>query len=286
MKTRFITLVVSAIFLSACTSAVSPTPLRIIEEELGPPPAKIPLSATHVVSSEYFEEDFLIAVGLPFAYGVSYQETYPVLYMLDGNIEFGIGAPIAQLLNFNNEAPAVIVVGIGYDIDNIMEMVDLRTRDLSPTSTDMGGGNADNLIKFINEELKPFIAENYDANLESQILFGHSLAGLFATYTLFQDPTAFDSYIIGSPAYAWDDNVIFTFENNYAAGNSDMPARVFIGVGELEAGMSNTQKMFQRLTDRNYPGLDLEIYIYEDGTHFSTLGGTIGQGLLSVLSSP
>ena len=286
MKRWLLILIVLTCFLSACASTETPTPVPEIEEEPGVPAAIVPLSEMHIVASDYFEEDFLISVAMPLSYGFS-DQTYPVLYMLDGNIEFAIGASLAPLLAFGQEAPEVIVVGIGYVVSDIMQVLELRTRDLPPTATEIGGGGADNLMKFIDEELKPFIEENYSTDTEIEILFGHSLAGLFTTYALFQEPEAFDYYIIGSPSLEWDDKVMFTFEEDYAAKNSDMPAKVFIGVGALEGELfTNTQEMAQQLMDRNYPNLNIEVYVYEGGMHFSTLGGTIGQGLMSVLSSP
>jgi predicted alpha/beta superfamily hydrolase len=286
MKKWGLSLILIVCLLSACTSQEAAAPGPEVEEEPGQAAAIIPLSAMHVVPSQYFEEDFLISVGMPLSYGMS-EATYPVLYMLDGNIEFGIGASLAPLLAYGQEAPEVIVVGIGYVVSDIMQIVQLRTRDLPPTATEEGGGGADNLIKFIEEELKPFIEENYRADPESEILFGHSLGGLFTTYVLFQNPEAFDRYIIGSPSYDWDNNVAFTFEEDFAAANNDLPARVFMGVGGMEGDLyADAEAMVQLLIDRNYPNLDLELYVYDEGMHFSTLGGTIGQGLMAVLSNP
>jgi predicted alpha/beta superfamily hydrolase len=240
----------------------------------------------HVLASAYFEEQLLITVALPMSYGAT-DQTYPVLYMMDGNFEFPIGAMLAPLLAYGQEAPEVIVVGIGYAVTDIAQIISLRWRDLPPTVTDEGGGGADNLILFIEEELKPFIAENYRVDPENEILFGHSLAGLFATYSLFQAPDGFKYYIIGSPAYQWDEEVVFSYEEAYATDNSSLAARVFFGIGALETErLLLTEQMAQTLLGRDYPGLEIEVYVFQDGMHFSTLGGTIGQGLMWVLSVP
>lgn len=284
MKRWTILLFVLALLMAACTPAATPEP--IAEEPEGPPAAIVPFSEMHILSSENYEEPFLITVGLPLSYGTS-DQTYPVVYMCDGNFEFPIGGMLAPMLAFGGEAPEVIVVGIGYAIEDVMKILELRTRDLLPTATDEGGGGADEFLSFIIDEVKTFIEESYPVNTDIEVLFGHSHAGAFATYALFEDPEAFEYYIIGSPSYFWDDGMFFTYEEEYAAANSDLPAKVFIGVGDAEEFVNPlAQQMADVLVGREYPNLTLELYLFDDGLHFSTLGGTIGQGLLTVFSMP
>ncbi len=272
------------ILMAACTP--TPTLEPVSEEPESSPAAIVPFSEMHILSSDNYENDFLITVGFPLSYGAS-DQTYPVLYMLDGNIEFAIGQSLAPLMAFGQEAPEVIVVGIGYAVEDIMQVLELRARDLPPTETDMGGGGAEAFLAFITDELKPYVEENFAVDTGKEILFGHSDAGLFATYAMFQDPGGFEYYIIGSPTYYWDDGVMFSYEAQYAAANSDLSAKVFIGVGAAEEFVyPMTQQMVDAVVGREYPSLSLELMIFEDGLHFSTLGGTMGQGLFSVLSMP
>jgi enterochelin esterase-like enzyme len=66
------------------------------------------------ISSSYVkEETYLIQIGLPFNYHSS-KESYPVLYVLDGDRAFGIAKGIADWLRIGNEIKDIIVVGISY----------------------------------------------------------------------------------------------------------------------------------------------------------------------------
>ncbi|MCG2963759.1 alpha/beta hydrolase, partial [Escherichia coli] len=58
--------------------------------------------------------------------------------------------------------------------------------------------------------LKPQIEKTFSINVLHQTLFGHSLGGLFALYTLFIKATAFQYYIAISPSIWWDNRYILT----------------------------------------------------------------------------
>ena len=91
-------------------------------------------------------------------------------------------------------------------------------------------GGADVFLSFIDDELKPFIAARYPANVDDAALVGHSLGGLFTLHVLFTSPESFDRYIALSPAANYGDGVLFREER--ALGETD--ARVFVGLGDAE----------------------------------------------------
>jgi predicted alpha/beta superfamily hydrolase len=45
-------------------------------------------------------------------------QVYPVIYLLDGDITFGMAARLTPAVHWSLGAPEVIVVGIGYDIES------------------------------------------------------------------------------------------------------------------------------------------------------------------------
>lgn len=66
--------------------------------------------------------------------------------------------------------------------------------------------------------------------------------------------------------------------------NEDMAKRVFISVGSLEAGepgrmVMNVEDLVRRLTQRQYPSLDLDHYVFPGETHVSGLGTAHNRGL-------
>ncbi len=147
----------------------------------------------------------------------------------------------------------MVIVGIGYPVNDFRQALGLRTRDLTPTKDDAwiegllklmqgdfttgGSGGADNFLKFIREELKPFIKANYRIDAHDSSILGHSFGGLFGLYALLQAPNTFNCYIISSPSIWWDPEAVFEYEENLASKHSDLPAKVFISAGTLEESM-------------------------------------------------
>lgn len=176
--------------------------------------------------------------------------TIPVLYVVDGDFLFGIAAELARVLTSVAAFPPFYVVGIGYDAD-YLDFLKLRTADLSPpisaeAAAAMGSigamvgaernGGADQFLAFLADTLKPEIAARYPETGGEQILFGHSLGGLFAAHALLTRPDAFTSFIVGSPSLWWGGFSILQKLPAFAEQLSALPRqpRVFVGVGGKE----------------------------------------------------
>lgn len=97
-------------------------------------------------------------------------------------------------------------------------------------------GGADQFLSFLADTLKPEIAARYPHTGGEQILFGHSLGGLFAANALLTRPEAFSTFIIGSPSLWWDGFSILRKLPDFTqrlSALSQQP-RVFVGVGGKE----------------------------------------------------
>lgn len=239
-----------------------------------------------LISSAAVRDDFRIDISLPEGYYKS-KGKYPVVYLLDSNLFFKMVAGIAQFFQFGNVVPPIIIVGIGYSVER--EHMKLRDRDYLPTHhpvSELSGG-ADNFLAFLTDELQPFIEDRYRVIRDDCVLAGDSYSGLFALYALFQKPEAFKKYIIGSPSIYWDQEVILDCEEEFAAKNDELKARVFLSVGELEAisepafakMVSNVETIYEKLISRQYRGLELEKHIFEGETHLSVIPATMSRGL-------
>jgi hypothetical protein len=141
----------------------------------------------------------------------------------------------------------------------------------------------------------PLINSEYRTKPDDRALWGDSFGGLFGLFVLFHQPDAFNRYVIGSPSIWWDQAVAFTYESDYAANNSDLRAKVFMSVGELEepegvpeaaamAMVSNVYKMAELLQERNYPSLELTKHVFEGETHSSVLPMVLSRGLKVVFA--
>ena len=127
-------------------------------------------------------------------------ERYPVIYVLDGPQNFyAIVGMMKRLLPWR--LPKSIIVGV--------KNTD-RERDFTPTNVPFHrgrksetSGSADNFIKFVNQELKPFVSNKYPTENLTTVI-GHSLGGLFAIHTFLNNEQTFDNYIAIDPSLWWD----------------------------------------------------------------------------------
>lgn len=175
----------------------------------------------------------------------------PVLYVVDGDILFGMAAEIARAVSSVAAFPAHYVVGIGYDAD-YADFLKLRTADLTPPigaaaldklgaiAAAIGGdesGGADAFLAFLTGTLRSEIAARYPKTAEgAQILFGHSLGGLFAAHALLTRPDSFAAFIASSPSLWWNGFAIQGELPAFAGRLAALPRqpRVFIDVGAKE----------------------------------------------------
>jgi uncharacterized protein len=257
------------------------------------PQASLPETEVRYLKSAIVGDEFEISVALPFNYGKP-DTTYPVLYSTDANLMFAASTQTARLMQMNKVLPEVIHVGIGYRLDSLTQGLPLRSRDLTPTfvpDSSKGSwptGGAEKFLRFIKEELMPFINKNYRTSPDAGYA-GFSYGGLFGLYVLFHEPQTFQRYIIGSPSVWFDSLVTLRCEAEYARTHRDLPARIFMSVGQLEERPGSTFKMvtnMKRLADslqsRHYPNLRLETYVFEGEIHVSAPGATISRGLRSI----
>ncbi|MFV0531502.1 MAG: alpha/beta hydrolase [Flavobacteriales bacterium] len=196
--------------------------------------APIVIGETHKIQSAVLNEEREISIQLPKHYNDPNfdKASYPVLYVLDGEFHFQL---VASIERFNTDFlyrphPEMIIVGI--------KNTD-RTRDLTPTNfviEDKNGetrfkssGGADNFIKFISEELKPFINSNFRTS-GYDILHGHSFSGLFTVYTLTKHPELFKSYIAIDPSLWWDNRYVFKQAEKRFAENRYKGNRLFVAL--------------------------------------------------------
>lgn len=232
--------------------------------------------------SENVADTFHIFVSVPNGY-TDTENRYPVVYVLDGDIAFGMAASIARYMRIGGNIPELIVIGIGYgSIDKTSG--NKRNRDYRPVPE----GGAENFLSFIKEELIPFIDSAYRTIPGDRTINGYSSGGLFALYTLFTQPNTFNRYVVGSPYLVWDNYSIYNYEESSPDKIGDKKINLFISVGSEES----EQKYFNpidelviKLQERNYPGLILETKVFDGSTHLTAAPEAITHGLLSVFKN-
>jgi predicted alpha/beta superfamily hydrolase len=256
-------------------------------------------------------DTYRLDIALPSNYARS-ERAYPVVYLTDGDVDglFPMVRCIAEGLSAGWMIPKLILVGIGYEAEKWNRRGHYRERDFLPTdasareasrrqaTTRIGAprGQAAASLRFIREELQPFINAHYRTLPNDSTYMGTSYGGLFGLYTLFHQPGTFQRYVIGSPAIHHDDRVILTHEEAYASQHTDLAARVFLAVGgreELDDPLieptfqfvTNLEHLATTLRGRDYPSLRLTTQVFEDETHVSVVPALYSRGLREVFAS-
>lgn len=231
------------------------------------------------IYSEIVTDSFFILVSVPDSYA-SGDNNYLVLYVLDGDISFGMAASISRYLQIGNNIPELIVVGIGYGSLNKL-VVKKRNRDYRPEQN----GGAENFLEFINKELIPYIDANYRTIPGERTINGYSVGGLFCLYTMFTQPESFNRYIIGSPNLSWDNYSIFNYEEESTEKLSDRELTIFMSVGSEESEeryFNPVDSLVTKVQERNYPGVIIETNVFSGSGHLEGPPESLTHGLISV----
>jgi predicted alpha/beta superfamily hydrolase len=240
-----------------------------------------------VFRSTIIDDDFYIYISLPDGYEESVKK-YPVLYLLDGDISFGMATSIARYLQFGNTIPELIIVGIGYGALKKSKGND-RNRDytVSNRRNRPGSGGAPKFRKFLQEELIPYIDDEFRTITDDRTIYGYSLGGLFALYSMFTEPDLFNRYIIGSPHLAWDNFRIFSVQEDAFNSIGDINGSVFISVGSeqsQETYFDPIDRMVTLFEEKGYESLKLYTKVFDGGTHLVCPPEALTYGLVSVFS--
>ena len=243
----------------------------------------------YLFNSQEAQDTFHVYIKLPAGYDTA-KTNFPVLYVLDGDIVFPIVSGVMQYLLYGEYVPEMIIVGVGYGtLDESPEGQNRRSRDYSPTQRAgrPNTGKAKQFLSFLTNELIPFVDKNFKSDKINKTLQGHSMGGLFTTYTLFNSNNIFNRYIISSPYLWWDEKSIFKEEEKFVKNNSELRANVFISYGADEVKdiyHETIEEMITKIKNKNYSGLKLSTRVFEKGEHFTVPAEALTYGLVSVFS--
>lgn len=242
------------------------------------------------IRSDILDEDRRVLIRLPDDYDRS-AERYPVLYLLDGAGHFHHVTGIVDFLDHARRIPPMIVVGIANtDRDRDTKpaaSVTSRTEELVPfgariTEDHPTAGGADRFLRFLAEELAPWIEGRYRA-ADFRLLVGHSSAGLFALHALLTRPEAHHATIAISPNLAWDDGALVRRAAAGVVPAFDSRLRfLYMAVGDEGATLLGDFAAVLELADR--PGLRWWYRIMVEESHASVAHRAIYDGLETIFS--
>ncbi len=258
----------------------------------------IPLTRRYQIDSEHVGDRFEITIAEPFPIipGLPEPENCNILYALDAPFTGGAviavtrhnpsipGFPVPHVL------PPTIVVNIGYPIKTVSDFHEYitfkRNRDLVPPDEPVGEviralnekeivPRADQFLKFMEEELDPFVREQTShAGPQKAALMGHSYGGLFATFAFEQQSSAFDHYLIFSPGFVEPQSPLLARIVN--AQPDSFEGRVYMSMAQHEEAYTDTyggnlgisfHKLAAALNPHRHSGLQIMTNVVPHETH-------------------
>ncbi len=270
------------------------------------------------LDSQVLGDSLRVTVATPHLYE-AFATPLPTLYILDGNVCLPIASSIAramQMLAFG-VCPPVLCVGIGYPTDNLLDVMSLRTRDLTPVAGEIpaspmpvdrfGMGGAPALLETLVSEVFPFVEERYRSDPQERCVVGWSFGALFGLHALFSGRAAFSKAMLISPSVWWADRDILREERSYAEGHDDLNCAVYATVGDREESaasrmwpppaaeqaaelgkaemVSNLGRLAETLRSRHYPSLVLHHETLMDEHHTTIFPAAFTRGLVRLFGS-
>jgi uncharacterized protein len=275
------------------------------------PLATIPATEVRTLRSTAVDQEYLISVALPFHYAEHPDKTYPVIYVLDANLFFGMVVEMVRVMNvrvpFCNELPDALIVGIGYPANGSLaeshaQVMHLRMRDFLPTRDEgaenfiqeifpfqnrVVSGGAPRFLQFVQHELIPLIESDYRVDAADRTLLGHSWGGLFALYALFQQSHLFQRHVAVSPDLPHGNGVLLDYEQKYAEQHDSLAVRLYLAYGEPEVNDYERpflEPFLSALQSRQYAGFTLTYQTIANCTHCAVVAPAYQAGLMTVFA--
>ena len=194
--------------------------------------------------------DYRLMVSIPSS--PAPDDGYPVVYVIDGNLHFGIAVDTMRIQACWPDTRDAVIVGIGYPTDRVADALSLRMDDLTtPLQESMantpwyrkmppppnGYGKLDDYLRMVDEEVKPRVADVVSVDPSDQTLMGHSLGGLTTLHALFRRTASFQHFVAIAPSIWWNNREVLDHEAGFVerVRSGGATARALISVGELES---------------------------------------------------
>ena len=241
---------------------------------------KVVIGKTVKLKSRILNEERRLFIYLPDGYSES-KDRYPVLYICTtGEDQFRDTSGITRALSEQSIIPKIMVVGLT-DIDG--------GRDLTPTKTDSYGptsGGADNFLKYIKNEVIPFVDKNYRTQ-PCRIIWGHSIVGTLCIYAFLSTPDTFNIFIVSSPWLIYDEEEMFLLKNteSFLKKRSSENNFLFLTVGNEPRLLPGIKAFIKILENKKPVGVEWEFTTMQNENHRSIISKGLTEGLRAVYSN-
>ena len=158
---------------------------------------------TVFLNSKVFNKPRELQLFLPDEYFKQPERKFKIVYLFDSQNQriFNYVKGNVELLSMNYIEP-LIIVGIVTE-DRWFEFLPINNNAETLKEYEPPIGGADTLINHIKNEIEPYLQENYRIQ-NSKLGIGHSLGGTFLMYFNTIEPNFFESNILLSPNFSYD----------------------------------------------------------------------------------
>jgi enterochelin esterase-like enzyme len=226
---------------------------------------------------------------VPPGYDEAPKQTYPVLYLHDGQNLFDGRTSFVKGRTWMVREHADKAIAAGevepLVIVGIYNTGDRRLAEYTHEyNWQMGGGEADKYGDLLTRELMPWIADKYRVrrDRESTGLGGSSLGGLVSLYLGLRHPEVFGRLALLSPSVWWNHKSILGYLNEHAPQLWERP-KVWLDVGDREGlrTLRDVEHLARRLKANGWrPGETMHFEKVHEGTHDeASWAGRVGQML-------
>ncbi|MCT4614716.1 MAG: alpha/beta hydrolase-fold protein [Marinifilaceae bacterium] len=202
--------------------------------------------------------------------------SYPVIYLLDAESNFGTGVEVLSFLMDNHFIPPHVVVGVP-NTDRFRDMTPVDSvlnKTIFPTR-----GGADTFLKALETDIFPFISKQYRGN-SRRLVLGHNYSGLFVMHAFISRPELFDRFMAFSPILWWNDTAMVNDMDQFLTENSSIRKHLFVSFAKEAKNMLEACKDITKLMEQKAPG-DLK-WKYEwmpDEDHYSLYRKSLMRGM-------
>ncbi len=232
------------------------------------------------LDSKINNKSYKLFVNLPDGYKPEENKKYPVIYILDGQWDFATAVAAYSTSQYDGLLPKAFIIGISY-AGKDPNYTNLRANDMTPTKLPQitDSGDAKLFTEVLRNEIIPFIDKGYKTTSTNRTLAGNSFGGLYTHYALFNASDLFQNYIICNPSLWYDNELAFSYENEYYKNNKTLNANVTLVWGSLD-DVKRHEKMANQIKSHNYKGLNFRSFIEEGFGHNGAKPGGYAKGFL------
>ena len=186
-----------------------------------------PLTVGETANVSVLEAEREINVVLPQGYADNEDQTWPVVFMIDGGMQqdLMLGVGIHNWNRLWGRSSEAIFVGIETK-DRQRELLP-PTRDAEQTERYPTAGQSAEFRRWLVDEIVPTITKRYRTSGQTYLV-GESAAGHFVVETWFDNPAAFSGYAAISPSLQWN----FEGLSKAVAADSDERPPIYLSLAD------------------------------------------------------